>query len=63
MSNETRRATYEDAMMSPAHFHAAKIEEILEELETGLMEPRVAWVSIVARMLPTAKMYPKFFSD
>ena len=29
MIDEDRRATYEDAKMSRAHYHAAKIEEIL----------------------------------
>ena len=32
MSDEKRRATYEDAKMSRAHFHASKIEEILEDV-------------------------------
>ena len=63
MSNEKRRATYEDAKMSRAHFHASKIEEILEDVETGKIEPNVARVSIDARKWLAAKMYPKFFSD
>ena len=63
MSDEKRRATYEDAKMSRAHFHASKIEEILEDVETGKIEPNVARVSIDARKWLAAKMYPKFFSD
>ena len=63
MIDERRRATYEDAKMSRAHYHAAKIEEILEEVEAGKMEPQVARVSIDARKWLAAKMYPKFFSD
>ena len=63
MIDEGRRATYEDAKMSRAHFHAAKIEEILEEVEAGRIEPQVARVSIDARKWLAAKMYPKFFSD
>ena len=63
MIDERRRATYEDAKMSRAHYHAAKIEEILEEAEAGKMEPQVAGVSIDARKWLAAKMYPKFFSD
>ena len=63
MSNEKRRATYEDAKMSRAHYHASKIEEILEDVETGKIEPNVARVSIDARKWLAAKMYPKFFSD
>ena len=49
--------------MSRAHFHASKIEEILEDVETGKIEPNVARVSIDARKWLAAKMYPKFFSD
>ena len=49
MIDEGRKATYEDARLSRAHFHAAKIEEILEELEAGRIEPQVARVSIDAR--------------
>ena len=63
MIDERRRATYEDAKMSRAHYHAAKIEEILEEVAAGKMEPQVARVSIDARKWLAAKMYPKFFSD
>ena len=51
MSDEKRRATYEDAKMSRAHFHASKIEEILEDVETGKIEPNVARVSIDARKM------------
>ena len=49
MSDEKRRATYEDAKMSRAHYHASKIEEILEDVESGKIEPSVARVSIDAR--------------
>ena len=63
MIDEGRRATYEDAKISRAHYHAAKIEEILEELEAGRIELQVARVSIDARKWLAAKMYPKFFSD
>ena len=63
MSNEKRRATYEDAKMSRAHFHASKIEEILEDVESGKIEPSAARVSIDARKWLASKMYPKFFSD
>ena len=63
MIDEDRRATYEDAKISRAHYHAAKIEEIIEELEAGRIEPQVARVSIDARKWLAAKMYPKFFSD
>ena len=63
MSDDKRRATYEDAKMSRAHFHASKIEEILEDVEKGKIEPNVARVSIDARKWLSAKMYPKFFSD
>ena len=61
MSDEKRRAIYEDAKMSRAHFHASKIEEILEDVETGKIEPNVARVSIDARKWLAAKMHPKFF--
>ena len=49
MSNEKRSETYEVTKMSRAHFHASKIEEILEDVETGKIEPNVARVSIDAR--------------
>jgi len=49
--------------MSRAHFHAAKIEEIIEEVELGNIDPQVARVSIDARKWLASKMYPKFFSD
>ena len=63
MSDEKRRAAYEDAKMSRAHFHASKIEEILEDVESGKIEPSAARVSIDARKWLASKMYPKFFSD
>ena len=63
MSDEKRRATYEDAKMSRAHYHASKIEEILEDVESGKIEPSAAKVSIDARKWLASKMYPKFFSD
>ena len=63
MSDEKRRAAHEDAKMSRAHFHASKIEEILEDVESGKIEPSAARVSIDARKCLASKMYPKFFSD
>ena len=63
MSCEKRRIAYEDAKISRAHYHSAKIEEILEDLEKGRIEPKIARVSIDARKWLAAKMYPKFFSD
>ena len=63
MIDEKRKATYEDAKISRAHFHAAKIEEIIEEVELGNIDAQVARVSIDARKWLAAKMYPKFFSD
>ena len=63
MIDEKRKATYEDAKISRAHFHSAKIEEIIEEVELGNIDPQVARVSIDARKWLAAKMYPKFFSD
>ena len=51
MSDEKRRATYENVKMSRAHFHASKIEKILEDVETGKIEPNVARVSIDARKM------------
>ena len=63
MIDERRKATYEDAKMSRAHFHAARIEELIEEVELGNIDPRVARVSIDARKWLAAKMYPKFFSE
>ena len=63
MIDEKRKATYEDAKISRAHFHAAKIEEIIEEVELGNIDPQVARVSIDARKWLASKMYPKFFSD
>ena len=49
--------------MSRAHFHASKIEEILEDVESGKIAPSAARVSIDARKWLASKMYPKFFSD
>ena len=49
--------------MSRAHYHSAKIEEILDDLENGKIEPQTARVSIDTRKWLAAKMYPKFFSD
>ncbi len=63
MSDEKRRATYEDAKMSRAHYHASKIEEILEDVESGKIEPSAAKVSIDARKWLASKMYSKFYSD
>ena len=63
MIDERRKATYEDAKISRAHFHAAKIEEIIEKVELGNIDPQVARVSIDARKWLASKMYPKFFSD
>ena len=63
MSDEERRNLYEDAKLSRAHYHAAKIEEILEDVESGKLNPHAARVSTNARKWLAAKMYPKFFSD
>ena len=63
MSDDKRRAAYEDAKMSRAHFHASKIEEILKDEESGKIEPSAARGSIDARKWLASKMYPKFFSD
>ncbi|MDP7502193.1 MAG: hypothetical protein QGH50_22415 [SAR324 cluster bacterium] len=63
MADEKRIIRYEDARMSRAHYHSAKIEEILDDLEGGRIEPQAARVSIDARKWLAAKMYPKFFSD
>ena len=63
MSDEKRRIAYEDAKISRAHYHSAKIEEILNDLEKGRMESKVARILIDARKWLAGKMYPKFFSD
>ena len=63
MIDQKRKATYEDAKISRAHFHAAKIEETIEEVELGKIDPQVARISIDARKWLASKMYPKFFSD
>ena len=46
-----------------SHPNASKIEEILEDVESGKIEPSVARVLIDARKWLASKMYPKFFSD
>ena len=63
MSDEKRRAAYEDAKMSRAHFHTSKIEEILEDVESGKIEPSAARISIDARKWVASKIYPNFFPD
>ena len=63
MADEKRIIRYEDALISRAHYHSAKIEEILDDLEQGRIELQVARVSIDARKSLAAKMLPKFFSD
>ena len=63
MADEKRIIRYEDARMSRAHYHSAKIEEILDDLEGGRIEPNAARVSIDARKWLASKMYPKIFSD
>ena len=63
MADEKRVIRYEDARMSRTHYHSAKIEEILNDLENGKIEPQTARVSIDARKWLASKMYPKFFSD
>ncbi len=63
MADEKRVIRYEDARMSRAHYHSAKIEEILDDLENGKIEPQISRVSIDARKWLASKMYPKFFSD
>ena len=63
MIDEKRKANYEDAKISRAHFHAAKIEDIIENVELGKIDPQVARISIDARKWLASKMYPKFFSD
>ena len=44
--------------MSRAHYYSAKIEEILDDLENGKIEPQTARVSIDARKWLASKMYP-----
>ena len=63
MVDEKHQAFYEDAKMSRAHYHASKIEEILEDVESGKIEPSAAKVSIDDRKWLASKMYPKFCSD
>ena len=63
MADEKRVIRYEDARMSRAHYHSAKIEEILDDIENGKIEPQTARVLIDARKWLASKMYPKFFSD
>ena len=63
MSYEKNRIAYEDEKISRAHYHSPKIEEILNDLEKGRMEPKVARILIDARKWLAGKMYPKFFSD
>ena len=63
MVDDKHQAFYEDTKMSRAHYHASKIEEILEDVESGKIEPSAAKVSIDARKWLASKMYPKFFSD
>ena len=63
MADEKRTIRYKEARISRAHYHSAKIEEILEDVEAGKIEPSVARVSIDARKWLAGKMYPKFFSD
>ena len=63
MVDENHQAFYEDAKISRVHYHTSKIEEILEDVESGKIEPSAAKVSIDARKWLASKMYPKFFSD
>ena len=63
MVDEKHQAFDEDAKMSRAPYHASKIEEIGEDVESGKIEPSAAKVSIDARKWLATKMYPKFFSD
>ena len=63
MVNEKHKAFYEVAKMSRNHYHAEKNEEILDDVESGKIEPSAAKVSIDARKWLASKMYPKFFSD
>ena len=58
MSYEKNRIAYEDEKISRAHYHSAKIEEILNDLEKGRMEPKVARILIDARKWLAGKMYP-----
>ena len=63
MVDEKHQAFDEEAKISKAPYHASKIEEILEDVESGKIESSVAKVSIDARKWLASKMYPKFFSD
>ena len=38
MIDEESKATYEDTKISRPHYHAAKIEEMLEEVDAGRIE-------------------------
>ena len=41
MADEKRVIRYEDARMSRVHYHSAKIEEILDDLENGKLSLRL----------------------
>ena len=54
---------YGEAQQSRAMHHAHSVEELIEKVECGEMDPHVARVSIDARKWLAAKFYPKMFSD
>ena len=54
---------YGEAQQSRAIYHAQRVEELIEKVERGEMNPQSARVSIDARKWLAAKMYPKKISD
>ena len=54
---------YGEAQQSRAMYDAHSVEELIEKVERGEMDPHVARISIDARKWLAAKFYPKMFSD
>ena len=61
--NQDLMTQYGEAQQSRAMHHAHSVEELIEKVERGEMDPHVARVSIDARKWLAAKFYPKMFSD
>ena len=61
--NQDLMTQYGEAQQSRAMHHAHSVEELIEKVERGEMDPHDARVSIDARKWLAAKFYPKMFSD
>ena len=62
-ADDERKRRYLEALTSRAMHHAARIEELVELVESGKLEPHAAKVAIDARKWIASRFHPRQFSE